>query len=745
MPPYAQSETPSPTPSMAAMHMYETPSLGHEVDPGDAFSPQSPPLETPSLEVDSDDIEQLLDPVPVPLPASMSVSVFAPEGAQHREGVTQAELEGYDTGSLTSHDVDADPILASLAAKQSLSNLKANYKPNNTVYPQLNIANIGTNPTDGNTLVKVVAPKEQASVPFKAKSVPSSTNKEGLGPKMTKSAALRMGLNWEAEKGKSSPSGQRKVEAREAERDVGTPGQKPIGLGITVPSLASPSITPKPTKSSLLRATGERGSGLWPEPSQAKPGDSISSPRKQREDLALANKEKERLERLAKRKSLGINLASLNEPSVVVRQNKTSQLRAAGEVGGGLWPAPGTSSEMTSAKEADKKEREMAALAIKGRERSAREERRKTFSAGIAALAQPTILVKGNRTSKLREAGEKGTELWHEPKFSLATEDEERDVKRERETIALANKARERKAREHRRKTLSISAPIAALSRPTVSVRGNRTSELRATGEIGNGLWPDREAVIRSADGAKTREEVATERKERDKLERLKRRKSFAPPVSLGRPSITPRTTKTSLLRTNSQKSIPATPSASASASGGNRRPRTTTFSRFQSAASLTRTISTSALRATDAVNVERASKITGEDVEYLDEEHESATADAVKYKMALKSLGKPSITPRLNRTVMLRTAGKSSTSITSSSSIPSIHRKAASIATPLVSGSSGPTKSHTTVKTPIPRRPMSSAGSGVGAGSASGFGPRPNKTSLLRAQAQARKAQESK
>ncbi|WVF69675.1 hypothetical protein IAT40_004454 [Kwoniella sp. CBS 6097] len=756
MTPYAQSETPSPSPSMAAIDLGMTPSLGHGPDvksgarAGEAFSPQSPALETPSFEVDKDDIEQLLDPFPIPV--SASISVFAPEDAELREGITQAELEGYDTSPLDSKDVRADPILASLAAKQSITNLKATATAtasSNINHPDatLNLATARSNTSRTNEPLS----GEGVNVPFRAKSVPSSTNMEGLGPRMTKSAALRLGLNWEAEKEKSRAIVQLKEEERQGKQaeEIETPGHRRVGLGITVPSLAAPSITPKPTKASLLRATGEKGSGLWPEPPQPKSTSWDTSIRiKTREELAMANKEKERLERLAKRKSLGINLASLNEPAVLVRQNKTSQLRATGEIGGGLWPAPGSSSSAAlAAKEAEKKDREMSVLANRERERLAREERRKTLSVGIAALAEPSILVKGNKTSKLREIGEKGAELWHEPKSSLATQDEEQNAKRQRETIALANKAKERSARHERRKTLSISAPIAALSQPMVSVRGNKTSELRATREQGNGLWPDREKVVRSANAARIREDTAKERKEMERLERLERRKSFAPPISLGKPSITPRTNKTSLLRTNSQKSVPTT--ASVSASGGVRRPTTTTttttFSRSQSAASLTRTISTSALRATNADNVEtKVSKRSDNGrVEYIDDDDDvgagaAAPGEVVKPRTAVKSLGTPSNTPRLNRTAMLRTAGKSASSMSTPSSASISHRKAASIATALVSASPSKTKSKAVAPTPTspgavtPRRPITLMGD------TAGVGPRPNKTSLLRAQMQA-------
>ena len=77
------------------------------------------------------------------------------------------ELLEYDTSSLKSADVKTDPILANLARKQagSRSGSQAD-KP------------------------------RPSSVVFKARPAPSSTRQDGLGPRMTKSAALRQGLDW---------------------------------------------------------------------------------------------------------------------------------------------------------------------------------------------------------------------------------------------------------------------------------------------------------------------------------------------------------------------------------------------------------------------------------------------------------------------------------------------------------------------------------------------------------------------
>lgn len=78
------------------------------------------------------------------------------------------ELLEYDMSSLKSADVKTDPILASLARKQGRPASQAGNGP------------------------------RPSSVVFKARPAPTSTRQDGLGPRMTKSAALRQGLDWAA-------------------------------------------------------------------------------------------------------------------------------------------------------------------------------------------------------------------------------------------------------------------------------------------------------------------------------------------------------------------------------------------------------------------------------------------------------------------------------------------------------------------------------------------------------------------
>ena len=102
--------------------------------------------------------------------------------------------------SLTSQDIRQDPILSSLAKAQ--------------------------NPASART--GMLAKGVPVTAVFKARPAPSP-RPESAGPRMTKSAALRQGLNWEALKAESREAG--KVDEKEVGFDH-TPGHKRVGLGL---------------------------------------------------------------------------------------------------------------------------------------------------------------------------------------------------------------------------------------------------------------------------------------------------------------------------------------------------------------------------------------------------------------------------------------------------------------------------------------------------------------------------------
>ena len=172
-----------------------------------------------SLDIKMQDLKLSDSPVPalVPdhTPAVTYTSVFEAttpplepsspiETMGHEAEAEVEELLEYDTSSLKSADVKTDPILASLARKQAS-------RPSSQV-----------------------AQARPSSVAFKARPAPNSTRQDGLGPRMTKSAALRQGLDWAA---RSSPAKKAEVpSSKESAHHV--PGQKRE----TAPKVSSPSL-----------------------------------------------------------------------------------------------------------------------------------------------------------------------------------------------------------------------------------------------------------------------------------------------------------------------------------------------------------------------------------------------------------------------------------------------------------------------------------------------------------------------
>jgi hypothetical protein len=169
-------------------------------------------LETPkgnmadsSLDIKMQDLKLSDSPVPALVPDHTPIenytAVFeattpplepsSPVGPEAEAEVE--ELLEYDTSSLKSEDIKTDPILADIARKQ------------------------GSRPGS-----QVDKPRP-LSVVFKARPAPTSTRQDGLGPRMTKSAALRQGLDWAAV---NSPA-KRVVEATDQkESQYHVPGQK---------------------------------------------------------------------------------------------------------------------------------------------------------------------------------------------------------------------------------------------------------------------------------------------------------------------------------------------------------------------------------------------------------------------------------------------------------------------------------------------------------------------------------------
>ncbi|BEI81924.1 hypothetical protein CcaverHIS002_0210840 [Cutaneotrichosporon cavernicola] len=133
----------------------------------------------------------------------------------------------------------------------------------------------------------------------------------GLGPRLSKSAALRMGLKWE------DPREHRRVSGEEVPVNFdNVPGHKRVGLALNVSSLAEPSVAPRLNRAAMLRA------GKTVEEVEVK----------DRAEMAAINKARGAAERAERRKSLP-RPTSLLLPAQLPRQNRAALLRAGQNLG----------------------------------------------------------------------------------------------------------------------------------------------------------------------------------------------------------------------------------------------------------------------------------------------------------------------------------------------------------------------------------------------------------------------------
>lgn len=208
---------------------------------------------------------------------------------------------------------------------------------------------------------------QQTDTRFCAQPAPSSTYEEGLGPRLSKSAALRMGLQWE------DPRETRRVSGEEVPVDFdNVPGHKRSNLDLVrtggiiadkqhVAALAEPIVAPRQNRAAMLRA------GQVP----------VEKEVRDRAEIAAANKAREAAERLEKRKSVQLPASLLAPlPENLPRQNRAALLRA-------RQPVEDTA----------RTPQEMAENAIRNKARDAAEraERRRSIQAP-ASLAAPAIV-----------------------------------------------------------------------------------------------------------------------------------------------------------------------------------------------------------------------------------------------------------------------------------------------------------------------------------------------------------------
>ncbi|WVQ75900.1 hypothetical protein IAR50_005535 [Cryptococcus sp. DSM 104548] len=270
-----------------------------------------------------------------------------------------------DTSSLTSTDVKADPVLKSIAQKQEPTRM---------------------------------LPKSAGTGPgFVAR--PAPARRESVGPRMTKAAALRQGLNWEDVKHKREVK-----KGGKEEEEKGMPGYKRTGLNINVASLGTPSIVPRQTRASQLRA-GQVGTT----PQRAE--------RRNPEAIVAANKARLEEEKERRRKSI-VMPASLGAPSIAPRQTRSSMLRT-----GVMSPESVSSGSSVTRAMSCLSVGERTPVASRARssvdlpretEAEAKARRRASVQ-GVKSLGAPSITPRLNRSAMLRAPHTSHASISHPP------------------------------------------------------------------------------------------------------------------------------------------------------------------------------------------------------------------------------------------------------------------------------------------------------------------------------------------
>jgi hypothetical protein len=325
-------------------------------------------------------------------PMTSPLDPLTPSASADQEDEVE-ELPEHDASSLKSDDVKSDPILAALAKQQSRPVSRASL------------------------------PQQTSAPAFKAR--PAPVRKEGVGPRMTKSAALRQGLDWNAMSSKAPAvdTGKPSLQQKDTPKPVSLVIPDETVTNCQVASLSVPDMAPRANRSSSLRSGEATAPAL---------------PKKDYAAQALINKANEKEERDRRRKSVALP-ASLSQPSSMVpRGNRSSILRAGG--------APGLA--------VVKKDYAAQALINKANEKEARDLKRKSVALP-ASLSTPSSSVPlGNRSSILRAGGA--------PALAVG--------KKDYAAQALINKANEKEERDRKRKSVALPASLGAPS--TVSYIG---------------------------------------------------------------------------------------------------------------------------------------------------------------------------------------------------------------------------------------------------------------------------------
>ncbi|GAA5890400.1 hypothetical protein JCM6882_008824 [Rhodosporidiobolus microsporus] len=218
---------------------------------------------------------------------------------------------------------------------------------------------------------------------FRARPAPASTARPALQPRLSKAAALRLGV--------SLPPSTPRRSSSEASSSVDAALPAVPRVVPTPKSLAAPSIAPRMTKSASLRG-GQDGASTRATPRPTK-----------RQSISTA--ERAAMDRLARRHSVQVpSIAAA--PAVEVRLSRAAMLRQ------GMQPPPTAprlvrQSSATSAE--DLRPASSASSATTGRT---------SVSANLKALREPTVVPRSTRASAMRAGGGSGSVSLESPSMS---------------------------------------------------------------------------------------------------------------------------------------------------------------------------------------------------------------------------------------------------------------------------------------------------------------------------------------
>ncbi|GAA6001051.1 hypothetical protein JCM10207_007390 [Rhodosporidiobolus poonsookiae] len=327
---------------------------------------------------------------------------------------------------------------------------------------------------------------------FRARPAPSST--PSVQPRMTKAAALRLGIALPP----TTP--RRSSEASTAASEAAPPLPRAVPLP---KSLAAPSIAPRMTKSASLR-TGQ---------------DAPASMQRPAKRQSISTAERAAMDRLARRHSIQVPSLSA-EPAVAVRLSRAALLRQGKEVPP-TTPRLSRQSSATSTEEL--------------RPPSSTATKRPSLSANLKALREPVLAPRSTRSSALRAGG--GGSVADSPSMARgrslgSLEDLVTEQQRVKSAFDFDG------VPGHKRRE---SIPVKATQPPKVQVRMSKTARLR------NGI------VEEDAAGGTAMRRAKTESTSFAGVPGHPRQESIAV-ASSKPPSITPRPNRAMLLRQGSDE-----------------------------------------------------------------------------------------------------------------------------------------------------------------------------------------------